>query len=560
MPGWPMLDKDIQKHRDLAHDNPISFLNFNPNKKSASSNYLTALANRLFLFAYLLKSPSFATYASLVILTRYFLPSLESFLKNNDFQEMNIRIDNNPAHDIQVQYFDFIPPSEDENKTTLKYLKSVLANYLYFCAYLLKSPIDASLALFTFEKFINHKNPSLYKTLLAVSGTLAGLVPWAFGAALKQAAITLDAPVRYYKSPDAKPYDTNKPQTAGTMNTALIPEYVSHHSLLRPPHERVPELIALFKEKKFTFLCLEEVFGHEMNEALAQGLKDDYKYIYSGIAKNALYPVALGSGLLFASNLEVIETRYIYLPIPLVMPSDSGPTFCAEAVARKGAFLALLWDEERKRHILVAFTHLKSNSGMGPIETAAIEEVRGTGLRAFTQATFNYKEELEIRLGIKIPQVKVFGDFNISDVQENGKRTYERTSHNENNECVRTGWKDFSWFFELFPGRAMGSWMFGDHEVNEDVKFDVAGDLNCESDPEANDDRKTERFGYKNSSATASKNHSDNLYPNKGPTDHFGIFTSYTKIITKKPEKGEEASPVVNRKDSNPNIVKSGFQ
>jgi hypothetical protein len=249
-----------------------------------------------------------------------------------------------------------------------------------------------------------------------------------------------------------------------TRNTALLPLVVTNFSNLRSSEERLPELIRSItqprnKKTNIDILCLQEVFGFGRAKQLIDGLKKQFKYFIYDIAPSFL---GLESGLFFASCWPIITARFIRPPLPTFVKANNplGFTTSIESFTNKGILYVVI--EKNGEYQVVVNAHIKSNISFDHEEAKAIEHIRAQGLRVLSHGLFDYIEEVESTLNIKINRVLLGGDLNVSDFQDNGLWNFERTGKKQG-KVVREGMQDLSFLFEgIFPSPAIETWLIDD--------------------------------------------------------------------------------------------------
>jgi hypothetical protein len=391
----------------------------------------------------------------------------------------------NPEHNltISVQYFDFIPP---QDPTPVNYFNELLSNTLFNLAYLLKQPLYRSLGLFTrylfsnpyTNLFIQHRYAN---AVLGLMGITVGFFPWIMSLAIAQLAIRVEGkPLKYLVSPYLITDTKCKPPTIRTHNLALITEWLTNHSGLRPAIERLPALIkGIRSAKKTDALFFQEVMEKEYAAILVKELQKIFKYVIYDVAP---HPFLDTSGLVIATNKKPIRLRYLQFPSPVIVPSEAFPgfTISGEAWTNKGCLLVVVENgvdaNEEIVYEMFATAHTKSNNGSNPTSIQFTQAIRSDHFRIFQQGALNFCDELAAE-GIDICRIFALGDFNSSDVDEHNVCTYERTGHRrpENDKDRRTDRKDNSFFFDNFlPNEAkIDTWMDGiNHE--HPITFDHA--------------------------------------------------------------------------------------
>ena len=189
----------------------------------------------------------------------------------------------------------------------------------------------------------------------------------------------------------------------------------------------------------------------------------------------------------------------------------NGLSFSVEGCTNKGILFVVVKNGDQ--YDIVINAHLKSNVG---------EELRRTALRVMAQALSNYTDELA-QEGISIHHVYLGADLNITDQDEYGKVTNERSS------------PDNSFMFEgLFPNKPVETWL-------------TPGPLNPEK-PEQNTPAVQPKVTFDHAAVYEHKSkpgrslsqyhmHTQRL-DDKGErkADHAPVLVSWKKLKTKQPK------------------------
>ncbi|MFT5319344.1 MAG: exonuclease III, partial [Chlamydiales bacterium] len=172
----------------------------------------------------------------------------------------------------------------------------------------------------------------------------------------------LNGSMTYLKGPSI-PF----PQFSGgikviTLNTALMPEYISTLNNMRPPYERAHEIARRLLMLDADLICLQEVFDHPSTEALSEELKSKYPFIIHSVAPRWL---GLNSGLFIASKYEMIDPTFWHFD------TLSG----GDLYANKGVLSVSLLVTGRKV-IQVFNTHLQAQNGRWKERLVALEQIK----------------------------------------------------------------------------------------------------------------------------------------------------------------------------------------
>lgn len=312
---------------------------------------------------------------------------------------------------------------------------------------------------------------SCYYYTLGFLGIILFALPAVVGILCQMLGAYINLPEYEYRVTNKKVHapEQREPLQFVTRNLALLPMIVTNFANLRPADERINEIISSIlyspKAAKLDFICLQEVFGDFYNKKLVVGLQHKFKYFIYNIAPGS---VGLGSGLFFASNKKIIDARFIRPPLPFFNKANNFMqiTTSIESMSHKGILYVLI--QNGKEYDIVINAHIKSNIGFDHIETESIEKTRAKGLRVLAQGLFEYIDTVEEKFDIKVNHVFIGGDLNVSDKQECGDFTFERSGMKEGVR-VRHGERDLSFIYEgLFPSPPIETWLMDEKEPNSE--------------------------------------------------------------------------------------------
>lgn len=178
-----------------------------------------------------------------------------------------------------------------------------------------------------------------------------------------------------------------------TLNTALMPEYISTINNMRPPYERAHEIATRLLRIDAEVICLQEVFDHPSTERLCEELKERYPFIIHSVAPRWF---GLNSGLFIASKYEMISPSFWHFD------TLSG----GDLYANKGVLATSLVVTGRK--VIHLFnTHLQAQNGRWKERLVAIEQIKSIVSKRMYDDSLN--------LGSL-----VCGDFNIAPLTDEG--------------------------------------------------------------------------------------------------------------------------------------------
>lgn len=287
----------------------------------------------------------------------------------------------------------------------------------------------------------------------------------------------------------SQPSSSCRNLTLFTRNLAMLPDAISNYNHLRSPNIRLLELNRSFKKiiKKHDpdIFLFQEVFLNKQAQRIKKTLITTHPHILCNIGEQNF---GMNSGLFVASKHPLVHMRYIAPLYPIIMfaPNSIRPYFNVESLAHKGILFVVI--KRDNQYELIVNAHLKSNSSRDVKERKVIERIRANQLRLIAQGAFNYLDELKQKFKIKIKNVYFGGDLNVSDVQDEGFKTFELSQR-------KSGLDDISFFFDsFFPSEKKDTWAldffkkpnsnqtgFGQKNYNNDltpvkgVKFDHVG-------------------------------------------------------------------------------------
>ena len=197
-----------------------------------------------------------------------------------------------------------------------------------------------------------------------------------------------------------------------TFNAAMMPEFICIANGVRPTRQRIKELAEILLQKEDDVVCLQELFETEVNDYLAEQLKEKFPYIICNVEHRTL---GIGSGLMIASKYPIEDAQFW-------KHDDCGGY---DELANKGT-LAVKIKPTADQTVLIFTTHLNAGADSTDLFPEGHKSYRESQLSQLKIQVEDYIEKT-MQESPTIPHVILTGDYNIGPLapkrDAKGKRT-----------------------------------------------------------------------------------------------------------------------------------------